>query len=280
LVLALLGSSREGHRAERYRGTETVVPILTEHIPRGERLIDVLIGIAKAEYPDDWSHYCDLAQSLAPETDTRGPDISAEDCARRRFTGKDPNAHGLIADFFSSFVGRAPSQLQQMTWEASRLEQKFRDRLVSVLCSGGYLLIGFDPNLRRISIPSELINAKLLALPFEISANELPVPFDCDQIQLGETIIGCVRALPAPRRNEETDTNQGGPRPGRISPKDQMCREALAILDSDHRPPKGRGRFTELARKVRERYPDYAQNTIERTIRSIVKEWEQRNPDR
>jgi hypothetical protein len=124
--------SHDIYRADRCRGTRIVARILTEHFPRGERLIDVLIDIAKSEYPDDWSHYCDLAQNLAPETDKQGPNISTEDCARRRLTGKDPNAYGLIADFYSSFLGGAPSQLQQMTWEASRLAQKFRDRLVSV----------------------------------------------------------------------------------------------------------------------------------------------------
>jgi hypothetical protein len=158
-----------------------MVPILTEHFPRGERLIDVLIGIAKAEYPDDWSHHCDLAQSLAPETDKRGLDISAKDCARRLLTGKDHNDQGLIADFHSLLLGGTPSQLQQRTWEASRLAQKFRDRLLSALHSGEYLLTGLGPDLRRISIPPELITSELLR-------------FDGDQIRLGDTTIIGVRA--------------------------------------------------------------------------------------
>jgi len=86
------------------------------------RLVDALIAIAKLEHPNEWLRYCDLAQQLTPRADKQGPNFSAEDCARNRLTGSDPNAQGLIADFYSSFLGAAPSQLQQ-TWEASRLAQ-------------------------------------------------------------------------------------------------------------------------------------------------------------
>ena len=150
---------------------------------RGERLVDILITIAKSEYPREWSNYCDLAQKLTQEVNEQALEFSAEDCARRWLTDHDRNVHGhgLIAGFYSRLLGAAPSQLQQMTWEATRLEQIFRDRLSSVLRSGAYSLTGFGPDLRSILIPSELISAK-------------PLRFDRDEIQLGDMTIMGVRA--------------------------------------------------------------------------------------
>ena len=54
---------------------------MTEPPSRGERLVDILISIARSEYPHEWSHYCELARKLAQEVNERALEFSAEDCA-------------------------------------------------------------------------------------------------------------------------------------------------------------------------------------------------------
>jgi hypothetical protein len=75
-----------------------------------------------------------------------------------------------------------------------------------------------------------------------------------------------------------------GRRPGSLSPKDQFCREALAILDNDaERPRKGYGRLIAIARSVLERLGSkykYNLNSIEKNIRGTVREWEEKHPDK
>jgi hypothetical protein len=245
---------------------------MTEPPSRGQLLVDILISIARSEYPHEWSHYCELARKLAQEVNERALEFSAEDCARRCLTGHDRNVHGhgLIAGVYSQLLGAAPSQLQQMTWEATRLEQIFRDRLISVLHSGAYALTGFGPDLRPISIPPELISPKLLR-------------FDRDEIQLGNRIIMGVRAAPA---SPQIMTPQAtGPKPGYETAKRRADDAVRAILDNDaERPLKGRGRMVTLARMVQEKFASegirYELNSIEKMIRPAVKEWEKRNPDR
>jgi len=237
---------------------------------RGEHLVDILITNAKSEYPHEWSKYCDLAQKLAQEINEEAREFSAEDCARRRLGGHDRDKHGLIADFYSQLAGAAPSQLQKMTWEASRLEQIFRDRLISLLHSGAYSLTGIDPDLRRISIPSELISPKLLR-------------FDRDEIQLGDTTIRSVRAVPT--SPQVLGPQAPGPKPGYETAKRRAHDAVRTILGNDaERPPKARGRMVNLARMIQERFASegfrYEVNSIEKMIRPAVKEWEERNPDK
>jgi hypothetical protein len=244
---------------------------MTEPPSRGERLVDILITIARSEYPQEWSHYCELARKLAQEIDKQALEPSAEDCARRRLAGQDRNVHGhgLIADFYSQLLGGAPTQFQLMTWEATPLEHLFRDRLISMLQSGGYSLTGFGPDLRPISIPSELISLELIR-------------FDRDEIKLGDTIIRGVRA--APTSPQILSPQTPGPKPGYETAKCRAHDAVRTILGNDaERPPKGRGRMAKLARMIQERFASegirYELNSIEKMIRPAVKEWEERNPD-
>src|SRR3954454_21549970 len=94
---------------------------------RGEHLVEILITIARSKFPDEWSKYCDLAQKLAQEINEEAREFSAEDCARGRLAGNDRDRHALIPYFYLQLAGAAPSQLQKLTWEESRLEQIFRD---------------------------------------------------------------------------------------------------------------------------------------------------------
>jgi hypothetical protein len=243
---------------------------LTERPARGVPLVDVLIDIARSEYPNEWLRYCDLAQQLAPQRkDEQGRNISREGCARIRLSSRDPNTHALIADFCSSLLGEAPSQLQEMTWEASRLAGVFRDRLLSMLRSGEYLLTGFTPDLRLVSVPPELIGAELLRC-------------DRDEIELWDTIIMGVRAAPA---SDALSSQAPGPRPGYGTPKALAHNAVHAILANDaERPPKGYGRTVKLARMVQAKLAydgvHYQPNSIEKMIRPALKEWEKRNPDK
>jgi hypothetical protein len=237
---------------------------------RGEHLVEILIAIARSEYPDEWSQFRDLTQKLGQEINEQALEFSVEDCARRWLTGHDRNVHGLIADFYSQMAGAAPSQLQEMTWEASRLEQLFRDRLISLIHSGAYSLTGFGPDLHLVSIPSELISAKLIR-------------FDRDEIKLGDTIIRGVRAAPTTPRT--LGPQAPGPKPGDQTAKPRAHDEVRAILSNDaKRPLRGHGRIAKLARMVREKFAlegiHYELNSIEKMIRPAAKEWEERNPER
>jgi hypothetical protein len=239
---------------------------------RGEHLVDILIAIAKSEYPHEWSRYGELAKKLAQEADEHSIEFSAEDCARRLLIGhhRDVLGHALMADFYSQLIGGDPSELQKMTWEATRLQQIFRDRQLKLIHAGAYSLTGFDQDLRPISIPPELISPKLLR-------------FDRDEIQLGDKLIMHVRATRVLPQNSNPPVP--GPKPGQETIKRRADNAVRAILDDDaKRPPKGRGRMVTLARMIRESFlPEgihYEQNTIERMIRPAVKEWEKRNPDK
>lgn len=237
---------------------------------RGEHLVEILIAIARSEYPDEWSKYCDLAQKLAQEINEEAREFSAQDCARRRLAGHDQDNHGLIADFYSLMAGAAPSRLQQMTWEASRLRDIFLDRLISLLHSGAYSLTGFLPDLRLVSIPSELITPQLIR-------------FDHDEINLGDTIIRGVRAAPTTPRT--LGPQAPGPKPGYQTAKPRADDVVRAILSNGAKlPPRGRGRIVKLARMVQEKFASegiqYQLNSIEKMIRPAVREWEQQNPDK
>ena len=237
---------------------------------RGEHLVEILIAIARSEYPDEWSKYCDLAQKLAQEINEEAREFSAQDCARRRLAGNDRDNHGLIADFYLQLAGAAPSQLQKLTWEASRLEQIFRDRLISLLHSGAYSLTGFGPDLRPVSIPSELITQEMLR-------------FDRDEIKLGDDLIRGVRAAPTTPRT--LGPQAPGPKPGDQTAKPRAHDAVRAILSNDaERPLRGHGRTAKLARMVQEKFASegihYELNSIEKMIRPAVKEWEERNPDK
>jgi hypothetical protein len=237
---------------------------------RGEHLVEILIAIARSEYPDEWSKYCDLAHKLAQEINKEALGFSAEDCARRRLAGHDQDKHGLIADFYALMAGAAPSRLQQMTWEASRLQNIFHDRLISLLHSSAYSLTGFGPDLRPISIPPELINPKLIR-------------FDRDEIKLGDTLIRGVRAAPTTPRTPGPQVP--GPKPGYQTAKPRADDVVRGILSNDaNRPLRGRGRMVKLARMVQEKFASegihYELNSIEKMIRPAVKEWEERNPDK
>jgi hypothetical protein len=109
---------------------------------RGEHLVDVLIAIAKSDYPQEWSRYGELAQKLAQEVEEQAIEFSAEDCARRLLIGhyRCVLGHGLTAGMLSQLLGGEPSELQKMTWEATRLEQIFRDRLILLIHAGAYSL--------------------------------------------------------------------------------------------------------------------------------------------
>jgi hypothetical protein len=208
---------------------------------RGERLVDVLIAIARSEYPNEWSHYCDLAQKLAQEINKQAFEFSTEDCAQRRLNGKDRDRLGLIADFHLSLAGAPPSKLQQMTWEATGLEHKFRDRLISALRSDAYSITGFTPDLRPISIPPELISAELIR-------------FDRDEIKLDDMTIMGVRAAPVSALN--LGPHAPGPKPGRETAKRRADDAVRAILGNDaERPPKGRGRMSKLAKLFKRNLP-------------------------
>ena len=169
------------------------------------------------------SKYCDLAQKLAQETNERAREFSAEDCARRRLAGNDRDKHGLIADFYLQLAGAAPSQIQKLTWEASRLEQIFRDRLISLLHSGAYSLTGFGSDLRPVSIPSELITQKMLR-------------FDRDEIKLGDDLIRGVRAAPTTPRI--LGPQAPGPKPGDQTAKPRAHDAVRAILSNDAERPR------------------------------------------
>ena len=244
---------------------------MIEH-SRGERLIDLLITIARSEYPSEWSRFCELAQDLTLEANRQAIGLSAEDYGRRLLAHCDRAilGQGLIGDFYGQLVGAAPSQLQLTTWEATRLEQIFRERLTSALQSGTYSLTGFRPDLSPISIPSELINPKLLR-------------FDRDEIKINDTKITSVRAVPTSR--QIVIPQAPGPKPGHETAKRRVDDAVRTILESDaERPPKGRGRMVSLARIVQERLASeglrYRLNSIEKMIRPAVKEWEKRNPDK
>ncbi|MDR3486297.1 MAG: hypothetical protein P4M05_15500 [Bradyrhizobium sp.] len=241
---------------------------------RGEHLVDILIAIAKSEYAQGWSRYGELAQKLAQEAGEKAIELSAEDCARRLLVGHYSGVlgHGLTAGMLSQLLGGDPSEFQQTTWEATRLEQIFRDRMLSLFQAGEYSLTGFDQDLRPISIPPELIDPELLR-------------FDSDKIQMGNKLIMHVRATRDLPQNSNPPTP--GPKPGQATQKDRVFDAARAILDDDaKRPPKGRGRLVRIVQMVQESYLPagigirYKLNTIERMIRPAFKEWEKRNPDK
>jgi len=238
---------------------------------RGEHLVDILIAIARSEYAQEWSRYCELAQKLAQEAGEKAAEFSPEDCARRLLIGcyHGVLGHGLTAGMLSQLLGGDPSEFQQTTWEATGLEQIFRDRLLSLIHAGAYSLTGLDADLRPILIPPELISQELLR-------------FGSDEIQLGNKLIMDVRAIRVLTRNSNPPSP--GPKPGQKTVKDRAFDAVRPILDDDaKRPPKGRGRLVRLARMVQESLLlegiRYEQNTIERMIRQAVRQWEEHNPE-
>ena len=80
--------------------------------------------------------------------------------------------------------------------------------------------------------------------------------------------------------DEGVEAARLGRKPGFRSVKRDFCNKALAILNDERaRPQRGRGRLTELVRMIHQALgQDYKPNTIEKTIRETVREWENRNP--
>jgi len=70
-----------------------------------------------------------------------------------------------------------------------------------------------------------------------------------------------------------------GRKAGEHTPKRQMCDAATTILSSGD-VPRGHGRVAKIARRVREKFPQWPGNTIERYIRLTVRDWERNNPDK
>jgi hypothetical protein len=68
-----------------------------------------------------------------------------------------------------------------------------------------------------------------------------------------------------------------GRKAGSSSPKSQMCLEALKILEVGSILP-GRGRMAKIICAIHPKFPSYKPNSIERMIRSSVREWEMKNP--
>jgi hypothetical protein len=74
-----------------------------------------------------------------------------------------------------------------------------------------------------------------------------------------------------------------GPKPGGKSEKRQACAIAESILNSDAAdpPPRGYGRVSALARLVKPKLTkQYDEQSIQKMIRSAVREWEKQNPDK
>jgi hypothetical protein len=219
--------------------------------------VDALIAIAKSECPEQWSRYCDLATQLGYET--------ADDCIRKRLAGNDRNRDGVLGDFYANLLGEPPSELQRATWEATKLERILRDRLIAEMHSRRYDVVGYGPDLKRITIDPELITAERLC-------------FDRDNMQIGDTLVSDVRVVPA----QALEVEPRGPKPGGDSVKDRVCREALDILNNDReRPGRGYGRRITLAGKVKKRLRlKHQEDTIRKHFAETVSEWEKKYPDK
>jgi hypothetical protein len=80
---------------------------MIEH-SRGERLIDLLITIARSEYPSEWSRYCELARDLTLEANRQAIGL------QRRITAGDylPVVIALFLDKGSLATSMANSLVQ------------------------------------------------------------------------------------------------------------------------------------------------------------------------
>jgi hypothetical protein len=231
--------------------------------------VDAVIVVVKSDCPNEWARYCDLAHQLVqPKQPT---DLSQEEPGRQHLAENGESVQQKTAEMsrMASFNGQLAgwpaeplAEYEIILDETRRLELLFRERLASALESGRYFLTGFD-RLSPINVSPILIKPEHFR-------------FDSDEMELEDSIkLSGVRIVP----NQTVSADPPGPKPGQQSAKDLACRAVLSILnDEAHRPPRGHGRLTKLARMVRIDLEGNTLNSIEKFIRGTVREWETKNP--
>jgi hypothetical protein len=239
--------------------------------------IEAVIEVAKSDCPTEWARFCNLADQRVQRE--RPMEISQEEAARQLLLAAGELPAQRLASLDAQISGyrqlagfeRPPkTELEVAVAEAETIENLFRNRLLAALQSGRYFLKAFD-RLELHTVSPGLIKPEHFR-------------FDSDTMEVNGiklTGVHFVRAQAVPAAQNHAP----GRRPGQNSPKDRACDIVLSILnDQARRPPKRRGRKTELARMVGAALSNegksYAVNSIEKFIRGTVQDWERLNPDR
>jgi hypothetical protein len=239
--------------------------------------IDAVNELAKANCPNQWSRYCQLAQQFARLKGLTG--ISQEDAGREHLAANGKSVAQTLAwqdgmsrgyALLAGGGASSPCQLETVVAEAKSLEDLFRNQLVLALQTDRYSLAAYD-RLSPVTVAPGLIKPEQFR-------------FGGDEMLVGDGIkLTGVRFVPN-RPASAAQSEPPGRKPGHQPIKDLACSAVLSILvDDAQRPPPGHGRKAALARMVHPLLPDgerYKLNTIEKLIRGSIKEWEVDNPDR
>jgi hypothetical protein len=249
---------------------------LEQPLGGGLTAIDAVIEVVTSVCPTEWARFCNLAAWLVQRE--RPTEMSQEEAARQLLLAGGKHSAQTLASLdalnsgYQQLAGyeRPPkTELEVAVAEAQKLENLFRNRLLGALQSGQYVVNAFD-RLEPHTVPPGLIKPE----HFCFASDTMEV----NGIKL--TGLHFVRAQAVPA----AQSHAPGRRLAQNSAKDLACDIVLSILnDTARRPPKRRGRMTELARMVgaalRNEGQSYEVNSIEKFIRGSVRDWERRNPD-
>jgi hypothetical protein len=180
-------------------------------------LLDAFIKIIKAEYPNEWRRFCQLASLLE---DSGG---SPEEAARRRLSRINQNY-----DASMSWVsgGRAGDR---GLYEATEIQGKLIDQFVRAIHAEQWSIVGCLKGDRKpASVPVERIEGDV----FRFNTNKLRLH---DGTEVSDVCV--VPAIPAPPPAETRGPKTRGRKPGAASSMknqaDQAARTMLAGGKSD-----------------------------------------------